>query len=176
MTSIIECIQERVLRGARTFLVKVKAHRGEPLNENSDTQAENARPVGPRLLQRVERPELELQGCEEVLELLDVVVRQALVAEQHAGGRRPQCCAQVEGRAELAAVQQHAQRVAHQVHQVAAVLQVELVPVVVVLRPRVDEAEQLRPQSSPPPLSRPRPAARAAAPQSLRSTCPAGGK
>ena len=36
-------MRERVLRGARTFLVKVKAHRGEPLNERADTQAENAR-------------------------------------------------------------------------------------------------------------------------------------
>ena len=43
MTSIIECVRERVLRDARTFLVKVKAHRGEPLNERADTQAENAR-------------------------------------------------------------------------------------------------------------------------------------
>ncbi len=43
MTSIIKCTRERVLRGARTFLVKVKAHRGEPLNESVDTQAENAR-------------------------------------------------------------------------------------------------------------------------------------
>ena len=32
-----------MLRVARTFLVKVKAHRGEPLNERPDTQAENAR-------------------------------------------------------------------------------------------------------------------------------------
>jgi len=43
MTSIIECVRERVLRGARTYMVKVKAHRGEPLNERADTQAENAR-------------------------------------------------------------------------------------------------------------------------------------
>jgi hypothetical protein len=43
MTSIIECIRERVLRVACTFLVKVKAHRGEPLNESADTQAENTR-------------------------------------------------------------------------------------------------------------------------------------
>jgi ribonuclease HI len=43
MTSIIECVRECVLRGARTFMVKVKAHRGEPLNERADTQAENAR-------------------------------------------------------------------------------------------------------------------------------------
>jgi hypothetical protein len=42
MTSIIKCIRERVLRGARTFLVKVKGHRGEPLNKSADTQAENA--------------------------------------------------------------------------------------------------------------------------------------
>ena len=32
-----------MLRGARTFLVKVKAHRGEPLNERADTQADKAR-------------------------------------------------------------------------------------------------------------------------------------
>ena len=31
MTSIIKCVRDRVLKGARTFLVKVKAHRGEPL-------------------------------------------------------------------------------------------------------------------------------------------------
>ena len=43
MTSIIECLRERVLKGARTFMVKVKAHRGEPLNERADTQAESAR-------------------------------------------------------------------------------------------------------------------------------------
>ena len=43
MTSIIECVRARVLKGARTFMVKVKAHRGEPLNEKADTQAENAR-------------------------------------------------------------------------------------------------------------------------------------
>jgi hypothetical protein len=60
MTSIIECVRERVLRGARTFLVKGKAHRGEPLNrrlvfvsvrtikrhhhhQSADTQAEDAR-------------------------------------------------------------------------------------------------------------------------------------
>jgi hypothetical protein len=43
MTSIIECVRERVLRGAHKFMIKVKAHRGEPLNERDDTQAENAR-------------------------------------------------------------------------------------------------------------------------------------
>jgi hypothetical protein len=43
MVSIIEFVRERVKKGARTFMVKVKAHRGEPLNELADTQAENAR-------------------------------------------------------------------------------------------------------------------------------------
>ncbi len=43
MISIVERIRERVQKGARTFMVKVKAHRGEPLNEKADTQAENAR-------------------------------------------------------------------------------------------------------------------------------------
>jgi hypothetical protein len=41
MTSIIECVRERVVRGALTFLVKVEAHRGEPLDERADTQTEN---------------------------------------------------------------------------------------------------------------------------------------
>jgi hypothetical protein len=41
MASIIECMRERVLRGARTFMVK--EHRGEPLNERTDTQDENPR-------------------------------------------------------------------------------------------------------------------------------------
>jgi ribonuclease HI len=43
MISIIEHVRERVQKGARTFMIKVKAHRGEPLNELADTQAENAR-------------------------------------------------------------------------------------------------------------------------------------
>jgi ribonuclease HI len=43
MMTIIECVRARVLRGARTFMIKIKAHRGEPLNEKADTQAENAR-------------------------------------------------------------------------------------------------------------------------------------
>ena len=43
MISIIERIRERVQKGACTFMIKVKAHRGEPLNERADTQAENAR-------------------------------------------------------------------------------------------------------------------------------------
>ena len=41
--TIIECVRARVLRGARTFMIKIKAHRGAPLNEKADTQAENAR-------------------------------------------------------------------------------------------------------------------------------------
>ena len=37
MMTIIECVRARVLRGARTFMIKIKAHRGEPLNEKADT-------------------------------------------------------------------------------------------------------------------------------------------
>jgi hypothetical protein len=55
MISIIECVRARVLRGARTFLVKVKAHRGEPLNEKADTQAENARQLSSECQQRTTR-------------------------------------------------------------------------------------------------------------------------
>ena len=51
MTTIIGCVRERVLRGARTFMVKIKAHRGEPLNEKADTQAENARQLSPECQQ-----------------------------------------------------------------------------------------------------------------------------
>jgi ribonuclease HI len=43
MKTIIECLRARVLGGARTFMVKVKAHCGEPLNEKADTVAERAR-------------------------------------------------------------------------------------------------------------------------------------
>ena len=36
---IIEHLRKRTQGGARTLLVKIKAHRGEPLNEQADTQA-----------------------------------------------------------------------------------------------------------------------------------------
>ena len=51
MKTIIECVRERVIRGARTFMVKVKAHRGEPLNERADTQADRARHLPPECRQ-----------------------------------------------------------------------------------------------------------------------------
>jgi hypothetical protein len=51
MTTIIGCVRERFLRGARTFMVKIKAHQGEPLNEKADTQAENARRLSPECQQ-----------------------------------------------------------------------------------------------------------------------------
>jgi hypothetical protein len=47
MKTIIECVRERVIRGARIFMVKVKAHRGDPLHERVDTQAERARQLPP---------------------------------------------------------------------------------------------------------------------------------
>ena len=43
LREIIELLKARVATGAATFLVKVKAHRGEPLNELADTLAEEAR-------------------------------------------------------------------------------------------------------------------------------------
>ena len=51
MTTIVECVRERVMRGARTFMVKVKAHRGEPLNERADSHAKNARQLPPEYRQ-----------------------------------------------------------------------------------------------------------------------------
>jgi hypothetical protein len=47
MMTIIECVRARVLRGARTFMVKIKAHRGEPLNK----KAENARQLSSKCQQ-----------------------------------------------------------------------------------------------------------------------------
>jgi ribonuclease HI len=47
MKTITECVRERVTRISRTFMVKVKAHRGEPLNDRADTQAERARQLPP---------------------------------------------------------------------------------------------------------------------------------
>jgi hypothetical protein len=47
MKTIIECVRERVLRGACTFMVKVQKQRGEPLNERADTQAGSARQLPP---------------------------------------------------------------------------------------------------------------------------------
>jgi len=55
MMTIIGCLRERVLRGARTFMVKIKAHRGEPLNEKAYTQAENARQLSPECQQWTRR-------------------------------------------------------------------------------------------------------------------------
>jgi ribonuclease HI len=43
MWAILNCLQQRVNCGARTILVKIKAHRGEPLNERADSEAEAAR-------------------------------------------------------------------------------------------------------------------------------------
>jgi hypothetical protein len=43
MKLVRRLLEEIVLRGARTFMVNVKAHRGEPLDERADTQAEKAR-------------------------------------------------------------------------------------------------------------------------------------
>ena len=37
--------------GARTFMIMVKAHRGKPLNERADTQAERARQLPPECRQ-----------------------------------------------------------------------------------------------------------------------------
>jgi len=38
----IEELRRRITAGAARFLVKVKAHRGEPANEEADIQADNA--------------------------------------------------------------------------------------------------------------------------------------
>jgi hypothetical protein len=43
LKKIIIKLQERVLAGAATLLVKVKAHRGGPLNEEADIRSEMGR-------------------------------------------------------------------------------------------------------------------------------------
>ena len=40
---ILEVLRERIEAGAATFLIKIKAHRGEPMNEEADTLAEVGR-------------------------------------------------------------------------------------------------------------------------------------
>jgi hypothetical protein len=40
LKEIIIKLQKRVLAGAATFLVKVKTHRGDPLNEETDIRSE----------------------------------------------------------------------------------------------------------------------------------------
>ena len=52
---IIEHLRERTECGARTCLVKIKAHRGEPLNELADTQAGEASQLAEDHLQWVQR-------------------------------------------------------------------------------------------------------------------------
>ena len=37
---ILEVLRVRIEAGAATFLIKIKAHRGEPMNEEADTLAE----------------------------------------------------------------------------------------------------------------------------------------
>ena len=36
-------MRQRIEEGAATFLIKIKAHRGEPINEEADTLAEGGR-------------------------------------------------------------------------------------------------------------------------------------
>ena len=43
MRAILERLHERVNCGAATFLTKIKAHSGEPLNEEADTRAKAGR-------------------------------------------------------------------------------------------------------------------------------------
>ena len=43
LTDIIQRLRLRVAAGAATFLLKVKSHRGEVLNEMADVAAENGR-------------------------------------------------------------------------------------------------------------------------------------
>ena len=42
LAAAIEILQKRIAAGTATFLVKVKAHRGEPANEGADILADKA--------------------------------------------------------------------------------------------------------------------------------------
>ena len=48
----IEELRKRTTAGAATFLVKVKAHRGEPKNEKADIQADKA--ISGKVVPRIE--------------------------------------------------------------------------------------------------------------------------
>ena len=52
---IIEQLRKRTEGGMRTFLVKIKAHRGEPLNEQADTQAGEASQLSDDHLKWIQR-------------------------------------------------------------------------------------------------------------------------
>ena len=43
LRKILEVFRERIEAVATTFLIKIKAHRGEPMNEEADTLAEAGR-------------------------------------------------------------------------------------------------------------------------------------
>ena len=57
---IIEHLRKRTESGMRTFLVKIKAHRGEPLNEQADTQAGEASQLSEDHLQWIQRTDPDL--------------------------------------------------------------------------------------------------------------------
>ena len=42
LAAAIEILRKRIASGTATFLVKVKAHRGEPANEGADILADKA--------------------------------------------------------------------------------------------------------------------------------------
>ena len=42
LAAAIEILRKRIAAGTATFLVKVKAHRGEPANEGADIMADKA--------------------------------------------------------------------------------------------------------------------------------------
>jgi uncharacterized protein YdcH (DUF465 family) len=94
------------------------------------------------VFQRVQGRELDLQGCDKVLELLNVVVHQFLVTEQNAPCCPPESPAQVvPGGVELlTAMQQHAKRCAHQMHLVATVRWILFLSSVKVFCPYIQES------------------------------------
>ena len=46
LRAVIERLRKRIEAGAATFLVKIKAHRGEPLNEGADDEADRGCQIG----------------------------------------------------------------------------------------------------------------------------------
>ena len=58
LAAAIEILRKRIATGAATFLVKVKAHRGDPANEGADIFADKAKldpKVGKEWCQRTNR-------------------------------------------------------------------------------------------------------------------------
>jgi ribonuclease HI len=61
LSRILEVLRERIEAGAATFLIKIKAHRGEPINEEADTLAEVGKDTA-KWTEKMQRPIFKWAG------------------------------------------------------------------------------------------------------------------